>query len=116
MKRSRKVGKPVARVTPFKERDGLAGLRLINNEKIEQIEFERYSHLRRDSNCTARRIIIKRGEIASFGSLSYRCFRKRANRDEVALPIFMKFGKDIPKYTCERIFNANKNLAKVTLK
>lgn len=40
VKRSRKVGEPVARVTPFKARGGLAGLRLID-EKIKQIKFER---------------------------------------------------------------------------
>jgi len=33
VKRSRKVGEPVARITPFKASNGLAGLRLIDNEK-----------------------------------------------------------------------------------
>lgn len=40
VKRSWKVGEPVAHVAPFKARDGLAGLRLIDNEK-NQVDLSR---------------------------------------------------------------------------
>lgn len=49
VKRSWKVGEPVARVAPFKARDGLAALRLIDNEKNQADLSRRFKRCTRSS-------------------------------------------------------------------